>query len=450
MPEKSSSPAKLLSSLQELGPQSPGALMSLLGLSQPTLYRAAKALPDKVITLGAPRNRKVAALRPIRGLPSPRTPLFTVSPQGEVEPVGDILALEPSSFVLLAEGASSTPRLYSGLPFFVSDVRPRGFLGSAFARSHPDLNLPPLPEDWSNDQILSAMARRGEDLAGNVLVGAESFERFQRLQQETPELIDAQNPTPAYMSLAKDAESGNFGGSCLGGSYPKFGAALSMGAGGARRVLVKFSPLGDSFAAKRWRDLLVCESLALETLRSHGFETAENRILISEGRTFLELTRFDRMGLHGRKRVLSLLALDAGRVARTESWPAFATMLARDGTITSEDLRKILRLECFGRLIANNDRGPDNISFLWRRGDPTASLAPIYDMLPMQFAPTAAGTDPNQEFTAPTYGPNLIRAWKDTLPIARHFWNTVQVDSRISPEFRAIAEKCGALVEGLS
>ncbi|MGZ6360016.1 MAG: type II toxin-antitoxin system HipA family toxin YjjJ, partial [Bdellovibrionota bacterium] len=162
--------------------------MSLLGLSQPTLYRAAKALPDKVITLGAPRNRKVAALRPIRGLPSPRTPLFTVSPQGEVEPVGDILALEPSSFVLLAEGASSTPRLYSGLPFFVSDVRPRGFLGSAFARSHPDLNLPPLPEDWSNDQILSAMARRGEDLAGNVLVGAESFERFQRLQQETPEL----------------------------------------------------------------------------------------------------------------------------------------------------------------------------------------------------------------------------------------------------------------------
>jgi len=43
--------------------------------------------------------------------------------------------------------------------------------------------------------------------------------------------------------------------------------------------------------------------------------------------------------------------------------------------------------------------------------------------------------------TLPSYDHTLLTAWKQALPIARQYWQTVREDTRISTEFRKIAEQ---------
>jgi hypothetical protein len=431
--------SRVLSALKELGPSSPGTLMAQLVLSQPTVYRAAQSQSEQILSFGGKRNRKLAAIRNVRGLNS-KTPVFTVSQEGEVEPVGDVIALYPHAFALVVDDPEATPRLYPGLPSFLNDARPRGFLGAAFARKHPELKFPPRAEDWNADHVLEVIARRGEDLSGNVLVGSESFERLQVLHHTPPELVSPDEPAARYEQYAEEAMKGNPRGTALAGDQPKFGAILGTAPPDARHVMVKFSPLGNGFAARRGRDLLICEALTLEALKEFGLDTAEARVIDGGDRLFLELTRFDRVGLRGRKRLLSLAALDAGRTtnART-TWPITATMLEHEGRISDDDLSRIRELECFARMIGNEDRTPDNLSFLWRRGDPMASLAPAYDMVPTLYAPNANGEDTHREFTMPTFDPSLMHAWRTMQPAALRFWERVLEDARISPEFKVIA-----------
>ncbi|MCM2324028.1 MAG: type II toxin-antitoxin system HipA family toxin YjjJ [Oligoflexia bacterium] len=413
--------------------------MSRLKTSQPTLFRATKANPESIITLGAARNRKLAALRPIRTLGS-EIPLFQVSPQGEVIPLGKLLALHPHSFAVQMKSAPFKPLIYPGLPFFLDDLRPQGFLGKAFAHQHPELRLPPRILDWSPDDALDAMARRGEDLVGNLLIGAESFERFQARGRDEEEAIDAADPGARYVACAQTALDGQPAGSSAGGEHPKFGATLRNSDGTRRKVLVKFSPAGATFAAERWRDLLLCESLALELLREARIPAAEGRILEAGGRTFLEVVRFDRVDARGRRGMLSLAALENEWTARAENWAISAALLERGKKISAEDLKTIQVLESFGRLIANSDRHPGNLSFFWEPGMPRATLAPVYDMLPMLYAPTSGGEDAGRSFTLPTYDHTLLEAWKIALPLAVRYWERVKEDPRVSRGFREIAE----------
>jgi len=68
-------------------------------------------------------------------------------------------------------------------------------------------------------------------------------------------------------------------------------------------------------------------------------------------------------------------------------------------------------------------------------------LAPVYDMLPMFYAPRHAGELPRRPFHPSTQA--------DTWPVgvrdaARVFWRRVADDPRISEAFRAIAGEHGA------
>ncbi len=75
--------------------------------------------------------------------------------------------------------------IIDGLPPEMHDIAPRGFLGRSYVRHHGDLGLPEDVTNWSDNHILIALSRRGEDLLGNLVVGRESFDRFQNLQHET-------------------------------------------------------------------------------------------------------------------------------------------------------------------------------------------------------------------------------------------------------------------------
>ncbi|MGK5085546.1 type II toxin-antitoxin system HipA family toxin YjjJ [Bdellovibrionota bacterium FG-1] len=428
---------RLLSILRAEGTQSPASLMARLGMSQSTLFRSVQAQPEILVALGGPRNRKLAALRRVRNLGS-QLPVFQISAAGETVLLGNLLALHPHSFVFLSQSSPSRPQFYPGLPFFLDDMRPQGFLGRAFGHKHPDLKLPGRILDWGHDDILEAIARRGEDLTGNLLLGAESFDRHQAGRNQSVQSIDADHPEKQYITLAQAAMEGQLAGSSAGGEQPKFGAMIRC-KGVFEKVLVKFSPAGDSFSAGRWRDLLICESLASEVLRDHGISSAKTRVLEGGGRTFLETIRFDRVGVQGRKGVLTLSAFENEWTGGGQNWAISAGILEREKKISSDDLMTIGTVECFGRLIANSDRHSGNLSFFWNPGDKQAVLAPVYDMLPMFYVPNSEGKDSGIIFSLSTYEHTLLSGWARALPMAIQFWQQVREDARISKKFRKTA-----------
>ena len=126
---------QLLAVLRSDGPLSPATLMSRLNMSQSTLFRAAQTQSENIIALGAPRNRKLAALRVARDLGS-NVPVFLISPDGELVSIGEIITLYPSTFLLM-DSKPSRPQLYPGLPFFLDDTRPQGFSEEPSAKGIP-------------------------------------------------------------------------------------------------------------------------------------------------------------------------------------------------------------------------------------------------------------------------------------------------------------------------
>lgn len=72
---------------------------------------------------------------------------------------------------------------FDGLPWFLDDMRPQGFMGRTFAHTHPELQLGNDPRYWSDDDALRALALCGDDLPGNLVVGEAAFARFHSLSQ---------------------------------------------------------------------------------------------------------------------------------------------------------------------------------------------------------------------------------------------------------------------------
>ena len=78
-----------------------------------------------------------------------------------------ILGLEPqySKTIRCAAWLPSGP-VFDGLTPEVADMKPSGFMGRAFPQQHEDLALPRRISDWTDDHILVALGRRGDDLGG--------------------------------------------------------------------------------------------------------------------------------------------------------------------------------------------------------------------------------------------------------------------------------------------
>ena len=147
----------------------------------------------------------------------------------------------------------------------------------------------------------------------------------------------------------------------------------------------------ESPVSERWRDLLLAEHLALDTLREAGIPAAKTRIVDHGSQRFLEAERFDRIGNLGRRALFSLAALDAEFVgAGIGGWPIIARRLAVDGQIRQEAADRADLLWAFGTLIGNTDMHSDNLSFVSEHGRPY-DIAPAYDMTPMTFAPRSGG-----------------------------------------------------------
>jgi serine/threonine protein kinase HipA of HipAB toxin-antitoxin module len=228
-------------------------------------------------------------------------------------------------------------------------------------------------------------------------------------------------------------------GSSAHGEHPKF-AVLVKTPIGERAVLVKFSPPRSSAVGQRWSDLLVAEHLAHKVLRAAGLPTCESSLHHFEDRTYLELIRFDREGSNGRIGVTSLLAIDTSLYGKLDSWIAAGTRLLRDGRIDAQTLEQLRLTETFALLIANTDRHFGNIAFL-EAYTGRYQLAPIFDMLPMLFAPA------HDQITARVFSPpdptaDTLRAWPQARDLAEGYWRELARSEQVSAEFRPICDAC--------
>ena len=301
------------------------------------LVRLLKQGPATAPALGAGRARRYALRRKIGGVAA-SMPLFRVDASGQVSPAGQLDTLE-GGFCALTNAGDTSYRLFQGMPFFLADLRPQGFLGRMEPGKHPELDLPADILRWTDEHVLKHIARRSEQAAGNLILGNESYARY---LAEVPALVASVLPEARrherYPAMAGHAMQGEPPGSSVGGEQPKFTAVLQCAGTAAKieHVIVKFSPPLDTPGGRRWGDLLLCEHLALEVLARHGIATASTAILEAGGRMFLEVVRFDRNGLTGRLPMATLSSLGGDLTCWTKAgppwrrnWRAWANCQAR-------------------------------------------------------------------------------------------------------------------------
>jgi len=106
-------------------------------------------------------------------------PLFQIDLAGEPKLLGRLHRLAQDQYWFDEPLAACGP-LSDGLPFFLHDLIPQGFLGRGLPRRFSDLALPPDIADWDDKHVLTYLCRRGEDSIGNLVLGDESLQRFSR------------------------------------------------------------------------------------------------------------------------------------------------------------------------------------------------------------------------------------------------------------------------------
>jgi hypothetical protein len=391
-------------------------LRERLHVSASTLMRMVREAGPEILRIGRGRATQYGLRQGWPNLESPRFPLFRITESGAAVSAGELITLAAHQTAWMPMGT-----VVSGLLAELADARPSGFLGRHFAALHVDLRLPPRLSDWSDHHILLAMSRRGEDLPGNLVVGEESFARWQGIEPISRSRDD-------YPALAEATIAGHPPGSSAGGERPKFGVLV-----GNQQMLVKFAGrggIGDT-AARRWCDLLILEGIALQVVASHGIPTADTNVIETTDYWFLESERFDRLGMRGRIAVISLAAIHDDLA---DSWARAAEALKEAGRLSDEDVRRLCWLDAFGALIANTDRHQYNILF-FAEGS-RLRLAPAFDQVSMLYAPTGDGQVPPREFMLPHAAANTLDVWESARDAAREFWIQGSEDMRLSDDAR--------------
>ncbi|MCU6671566.1 type II toxin-antitoxin system HipA family toxin YjjJ [Enterobacteriaceae bacterium H4N4] len=406
----------MIHQLLRQGPMPVRQLIDIIGISQPTASRALKAMGDDVVRIGSGPSIQYALRDAFRQFSS--APIYRITEEGQLQSLGRLIPVYPDGFVM--EQTDNVCLHSDGLPWWLFDMRPQGYLGRAYASTYSTgLGLPPNPDHWTDTDVIRALLAHGHDAVGNLLIGEQARNQFLEMPLPTP--VDR---ATAYPALAMAASSGQVPGSSAGGEQPKFCTYTERG-----HVIVKFTALDDNPISERWRDLLQAEHLALKVL---GVET---EVFDTGGQRFLEIPRFDRVGPLGRIGLFSLRALDAEFVGRArDAWPVLVNELIKQEQVHPDAAIGTARLWAFGMLIGNTDMHHGNLSFISGRGRPY-NLAPAYDILPMGFAPKAGGELVNT--LRPATLPDTIGGdvWREALDLAENFFSLATSCNGFSENF---------------
>ncbi|MBX9577951.1 MAG: type II toxin-antitoxin system HipA family toxin YjjJ [Chthoniobacterales bacterium] len=419
------------------GVRSASQLATELQISQPTLSRKLSKMGDSLLRIGKGKSVLYALKRTVDSFGS-SWPIFEIQESGKHQQIGQLTALHAKKWHIETDwhslkGDDFRNGIFPGVPWFLDDVRPQGFLGRAFARTHgPSMGLQGDPSRWPSDAILEVFLRFGSDLPGAFVVGEEALAMALKTSHEVSPVLYEQRASE-YLRLADAAMGGFLPGSSAGGEQPKFTALVEEEGGSLRHVMVKFSGSKERPEEERWADLLAAEQIAFTLLAEEGLAVGKATVMDIDGRRFLTIDRFDRVGPGGRRAMVSLLALDSAFFGQAyTSWNDAADRLEKAAWISPEDASLIRLLWHFGSLIGNNDMHYGNLSFLIQKNIPL-TLAPSYDMLPMALRPSLQGqlsSTMNREHHADC--PHRA------LELAECFWERVAASPLISEGFRKI------------
>ena len=444
---------RLATLLRTLGAQAAGVIAEELGISQPTVSRLISEAGPDIVRIGRARATRYALAREIARAGS-HWPLYRIDANGKPHTLGEMHALHGGAFFF--EPNASRPALvhgefasglFPGLPWFLDDQRPQGFLGRSFSRRvASEIGAPEDLKHWSVDDIVLALLRHGDDAPGDLVLGEASLHNALQGIILPADRIAQDQRSIRFPQLAEAALRGEDVGSSAGGEQAKFAVTLQIGESDTP-VIVKFTESTETRAGRRWADLLICEHHASEVLRASGMPAARNEVIEAEGRVFLQSTRFDRTPSLGRRGFVALASLDAAIYANgTIDWWRLAPRLARDGWLNDADAHRLRVISWFGLLIGNSDMHLGNAG-LHLSDERPLSLAPVYDMLPMRFRPANSGEIVERRYEIALPAPEQNADWLEAAPMASQFWKRIAGEPRISCQFQAIANDAGAAID---
>ena len=352
---------------------------------------------------------------------NPRQRIHRYLSKGHIRPFADVEFLAGGATL---ERAGTLTTLYEGLPPYMAFAAPSGFLGRQLAHEAARSQLFPASlKDWSDEHRVAYLFTQGLNLPGNLVFGDVSLQKEMELRAVAP--IPAAEKLANYVAMASALKLAAYGSSA-GGEQPKF-LSLTEDSG---HVIVKFAKLGSRMAA-----LLPLEHLALRALGEVGVPAAPTQLLAAGGYVFLEVVRFDRVGLTGRIGMLSAGSVDDEFFGMRDSWPEFAARCELALYLSPGDARHIDTMAAFSELIGNTDRHFENISLLIDEDGEYRGIAPAYDILPMQYASIGGGIDPDLTPIKPkigTIGPNQA-VWERAAQAAGRFWRSAQTETLAAP-----------------
>jgi hypothetical protein len=403
------------------------------GLSQTAVSRRLRDMESRIVPIKSGRSVRYAITQSALG-GDDSLPLFMVDAHGNNTAIANIRPLAHGGFyveprtgypaVIMGHDGSG---VFDGLPYFLDDLRPQGFLGRQIAAelSGQSDRFPSDPRHWNTDHVGRYLISNGDDLPGNLKFGEQAHLRMRRKP--------VSSSTDDYPSLANDVMNGVLPGSSAGGEQPKFTAFCGEM---TAHVIVKFSPRGDSDIARRWKDILITEYHAAETLHRWNSPAAEVRLIEADDRVFLEALRFDRRGEYGRLPMTSLQAVDYEFVGDGSSWINVVNELQKKELFSPNYVVDTEMLWAFGKLINNTDMHLGNLSLAMDGG--VFKLLPVYDMCSMGFAPKSGEVVPYSFIPVEVRGSNLgDKMQLQISDMARTFWDALSQDARISNELKA-------------
>jgi hypothetical protein len=314
------------------------------------------------------------------------------------------------------------------LPWFLTPLRPQGFLGRELARSQP--SFPGDPEQWSLEQTLHFACTRLEDALGAV-------ELDSGIGQLTPK-----SPQPAELRGQDfDQRAQAIGqslpwGSSAGGEQPKFITSIQ-----GLWYIVKFTPPKGTPFGERWHHLFQLEKLALETLENNGIAAAHTEILQTTKRSYLQSQRFDRTNTFSTRHIVAAAAIhDEFLKTPRLHWIATCEALVKQNLLSASDARTVALSFLFGKFIGNTDMHFGNLSFFVDDVvKPKFIPTPVYDMLPMMWRPDIhhGNLDPS-----PLREPIIPAGYAAEATVARGwaigYWQQASANTELNTELREL------------
>ncbi|MFM2317873.1 MAG: hypothetical protein RLZZ215_494 [Pseudomonadota bacterium] len=395
------------------------------GISQATISRALQNLP--VIKLAAGRNSLFAWVDELTG-----HPIYVIDAQGQPQAIAKLYR-QPAGQVLIVKGQEY--QRFDDIPWFLQTALPTGFLGRWHAEHlSQTLGVNKNPAFWTSAEAFLYLLQAGNQLPGNLLVGKASAQAYVAAYQNLKP-YSAQD----YPQFAAQILQQSFARSSVGGEQAKF-LVYTQAESETYHAIVKYSPpiALQSPAAQRYRDLLIAEHLALQCLEAFGISAAQSRLL-EQDRFYLELRRFDRIGEHGRRGVVSLKEVEAEFIGGSTHWYEAADALLNLGLINQATQQQIHLLYAFGHLIANTDMHFGNLAF-YLEDFKLQSLAPVYDMLPMFYMPIRDEVVERVYPVKPLLGISTSTL-EQAKSMAERYWITLAEHPNISEDFHLIAHK---------